>query len=115
MKILGSNPVKININHFFAIKVISQETGIDLGAYEIGELCIRGPNIAEGYYNNEEATLITIDRERWLHSGDIGYYDKDGDFYIVGRSKELIKVGSWPVRNENLKTSGITRTVLNLV
>lgn len=45
-----------------------------------------------GYLNNEQATEETIDRDGWLHTGDVGYYDEDAYFYIVDRCKELIKV-----------------------
>ena len=47
----------------------------------------------KGYFNNPKATAETIDKDGWLRSGDIGYYDDDGDFFISGRIKELIKVG----------------------
>jgi long-subunit acyl-CoA synthetase (AMP-forming) len=45
-----------------------------------------------GYLNNEEATLQTIDSDGWLHTGDVAYYDDEEYFYIVDRTKELIKV-----------------------
>jgi long-subunit acyl-CoA synthetase (AMP-forming) len=45
-----------------------------------------------GYLNNEEATQETIDSDGWLHTGDVAYYDDDEYFYIVDRTKELIKV-----------------------
>ena len=45
-----------------------------------------------GYLNNEQATRETIDSEGWLHTGDVAYYDEDEYFYIVDRTKELIKV-----------------------
>lgn len=46
----------------------------------------------QGYLNNEEATKETLDEDGWLKTGDIGYYDTDYYFYIVDRTKELIKV-----------------------
>ena len=45
----------------------------------------------KGYFRNEAATANTIDKDGWLHTGDIAYYDKDGYFYVVDRLKELIK------------------------
>ena len=45
-----------------------------------------------------KATAESIDSEGWFHSGDIGYYDDHGDFYIINRIKEVIKVGGTPVR-----------------
>jgi long-subunit acyl-CoA synthetase (AMP-forming) len=45
-----------------------------------------------GYLNNDAATQETIDSEGWLHTGDVAYYDEDEYFYIVDRTKELIKV-----------------------
>jgi 4-coumarate--CoA ligase len=45
----------------------------------------------KGYFENPDATAATIDRDGWLHTGDIGYVDGDGDFWVVDRVKELIK------------------------
>src|SRR6185436_13632394 len=45
----------------------------------------------KGYFNRQDATSVTIDDEGWLHTGDIGHADADGDFFIVDRLKELIK------------------------
>ncbi|CAK1543171.1 unnamed protein product [Leptosia nina] len=73
-------------------RVISLTTGESLGPHESGELLLRGPQVMKGYWNNEEATKETIDNDGWLHTGDIGYYDKEHFFYIVDRTKELIKV-----------------------
>jgi len=51
-----------------------------------------------GYYKNEEETKQTVDNEGWLHTGDIGYIDDDGDVFIVDRIKELIKFKGFQVR-----------------
>ncbi|CAH2090448.1 unnamed protein product [Euphydryas editha] len=73
-------------------RVLSLSSGEALGPHQSGELCLRGPQIMKGYWNNEKATKETIDSEGWLHTGDVAYYDDDHYFYIVDRTKELIKV-----------------------
>ncbi len=72
-------------------KILSLETGDLLGPNEMGEVCVRGPQVMKGYLNCPEATSQTVDEEGWLHTGDIGYADEEGHFFIVDRAKELIK------------------------
>jgi len=57
---------------------------------EVGEILIRGENLMNGYYKNEEATNATIDKDGWLHTGDLGVTDSDGYIYIKGRSKSML-------------------------
>ena len=67
------------------------KTNQPLGPNEEGEICVRGPLVMKGYVGNDEATRNTIDADGWLHTGDVGYYDEDGFFFITDRIKELIK------------------------
>ncbi|XP_058465841.1 luciferin 4-monooxygenase-like [Malaya genurostris] len=75
------------------VKVIDPDTGKILGPNQRGELCFKGSLIMKGYLNEES----TIDDDGWLHTGDIGYYDDEKDFFIVDRIKELIKYKGFQV------------------
>ena len=57
---------------------------------EVGEILVKGDNVMDGYYKNEEATRKAIDEEGWLHTGDLGILDKDNMIFIKGRSKSMI-------------------------
>lgn len=84
-------------------KVLHPETGAELGANEEGEICVRGPQIMKGYLNKPEATAHTVDGDKWLHTGDIGYADDEGHFFIVDRVKELIKYKGFQVAPAELE------------
>jgi fatty-acyl-CoA synthase len=64
-----------------------------LAGLEVGELCLRGPHVCRGYWNNPVATAQVLDTEGWFHTGDLARCDKDGFFYIAGRSKDMIISG----------------------
>jgi acyl-CoA synthetase (AMP-forming)/AMP-acid ligase II len=72
-------------------KIVDTGTGDELPTGEQGEILVRGPIVMQGYFGQANATAATIDAEGWLRTGDIGYVDADGDFFIVDRTKELIK------------------------
>jgi len=57
---------------------------------EVGEILVRGENVMLGYYKNEKATREIIDENGWMHTGDLGLMDKDGNIFIKGRSKSML-------------------------
>lgn len=89
-------------------KIVDLETGEALPAGQRGEVCVRGPQVMTGYLNQPEATAQTIDPEGWLHTGDIGYADEDGHFFIVDRAKELIKYKGFQVPPAELEAVLLT-------
>lgn len=56
----------------------------------VGEIILRGENVMQGYYKNEKATAEIIDKDGWMHTGDLGIIDKDGNIFISGRSKTML-------------------------
>lgn len=71
-------------------KIIIPETGEDAPPNTIGEIVTRGYHVMKGYYKMPEATAQAIDKDGWLHTGDLGMMDEDGYFKITGRLKDMI-------------------------
>jgi acyl-CoA synthetase (AMP-forming)/AMP-acid ligase II len=59
----------------------------------LGEICIRGYHVMQGYYRKPEETAKAIDADGWLHSGDLGFLREDGCLRFLGRYKDMLKVG----------------------
>jgi len=76
---------------------IKNEDGVFLPAGEVGELCIRGPQVMKGYWQRPEATDEVLDADGWLHTGDIAMMTEDGYFKIVDRKKDMILVSGFNV------------------
>lgn len=80
----------LNVN----VGIFDPETGEELGYKEVGEVCVTGPSMMKGYFNNPEETAYVMrkhdDGQTWIHSGDLGYMDEDGFLYIKGRIKRMI-------------------------
>lgn len=77
-------------------KIVSLDDEHDLPPGELGEIILRSPTLMKGYYKNPQETARTV-KNGWLFTGDIGYMDEDGYFYITDRKKELIIVGGFNV------------------
>ncbi|MDQ3754412.1 MAG: AMP-binding protein [Acidobacteriota bacterium] len=89
-------------------RVVDLESGTELNSDQEGEIHVRGPQIMKGYLNRPEATAQTITADGWLRTGDIGYADTDGHFYIVDRAKELIKYKGFQVAPAELEAVLLT-------
>ncbi len=88
--------------------IVDPDTGEAVGFNQPGEILMRGPQVMLGYLDNKKATAEAIDENGWFHTGDIGYVDEDGYFYIVDRLKELIKVKGFQVAPAELEALLLT-------
>jgi 4-coumarate--CoA ligase len=79
------------------------EDGDEVPPGSEGEICLKGPNIFKGYYNNPIATAESFDSEGWYHTGDIGKVDEHGNVYITDRLKDLIKYNGFQVAPAQLE------------
>jgi acyl-CoA synthetase (AMP-forming)/AMP-acid ligase II len=81
------------------------EEGTEVPRGEPGEILVRGYNVMQGYFNNEEETLKTINQDGWMHTGDIGIMDDQGYLKITDRMKDMFIVGGfncYPAEIENM-------------
>ncbi|MBI2329510.1 MAG: long-chain-fatty-acid--CoA ligase [Chloroflexi bacterium] len=69
---------------------IVDEAGNELPQGEVGEIVARGPRVMAGYWKDQEKTDKTIDKEGWVHTGDMGYIDEEGYFFLAGRATDMI-------------------------
>ena len=75
---------------FTEVKILDPATGEECLEGDVGEMCCRGYNVMKGYYNNHEATAQVIDKNGFMHSGDLGVRDENGNYRITGRIKDII-------------------------
>lgn len=101
----AEKPGSVGIPHFMNVVSIFSEEKYDqeLQIGETGEICVYGPTVMSGYYNNENESAVVLkvhsDGQCWLHTGDLGHMDEDGFVYIDGRIKRLI------IRHDGIKVS----------
>ncbi|MFC1966667.1 long-chain-fatty-acid--CoA ligase [Chloroflexota bacterium] len=71
------------------MKIVDEEDK-ELPQGEVGEIVARGPRVMSGYWKDQEKTEKTIDKDGWVHTGDMGYMDEDGYFFLAGRATDMI-------------------------
>jgi long-chain acyl-CoA synthetase len=79
-----------------SLRVVDPATGEELGPRQVGEIAISGPNVMLGYWQRPDETSLVI-RDGWFYSGDLGYRDEDGYYFLVDRLKDMINVGGLKV------------------
>jgi len=82
---------------------IVDEQGNELPHGQTGEIVARGPRVMSGYWKDAEKTKKTIDKDGWVHTGDIGYRDEDGYFFLAGRATDMIIRGGENISPEELE------------
>ncbi|MHB1537768.1 MAG: class I adenylate-forming enzyme family protein [Solirubrobacteraceae bacterium] len=85
---------------------IGGDGGVTREAGVVGEICIRGWSLMDGYFEDPEATAAAIDAEGWLHTGDVGRLDAAGNLHFVDRLKDMIKPGG-----ENVSAAEVERVI----
>jgi len=89
----GRKPGSIGKPMMFTEAKLLDPEGNPVATNQVGELCLRGPHVCRGYWNNPAATAKVLDPDGWFHTGDLARCDEDGFFYIAGRSKDMIISG----------------------
>ncbi len=89
--VISANPFSKPKNSSGGMVLENSEVEIrDVDSEGIGEICVRGSNIMDGYYKNPGATGEVLSDDGWLRTGDLGYFDHEGYLYITGRKKSVI-------------------------
>jgi len=108
------NPMGEDFNGSIGLPISSTEISIkddegrDLGIGEIGEICVRGPQVMRGYWNRPEETAKVLMPDGWLRTGDIGRMDERGYVYIEDRKKDMVLVSGFNVYPNEVESVAVT-------
>ncbi|MBA7612313.1 Long-chain-fatty-acid--CoA ligase [subsurface metagenome] len=91
------------------------ETDKEVPLGEPGEICVKGPLVMKGYYNKPEETKKAIDKDGYMHTGDVGIMDEDGYIRIVDRTKDMIIVGGFKVFSAKLEDTLTKHPAIGMV
>ena len=108
------NPVDLDFNDSIGLPISSTEIGIadDAGKMlpigQVGEICVRGPQVMQGYYKRPDETARVMLPDSWLRTGDIGRMDEKGFVYIEDRKKDMINVSGFNVYPNEIESVAVT-------
>ena len=97
------------------LKLVDPETGEEVPLREPGEICVKGPQIMKGYYNKPEETKKAIDKDGYMHTGDVAIMDEEGYLRIVDRTKDMIIVGGFKVFSAKLEDTLTKHPAIEIV
>ncbi|MFX1448108.1 MAG: AMP-binding protein, partial [Promethearchaeota archaeon] len=97
------------------LKLVDPETGEVVPLGQPGEICVKGPLVMQGYYNKPEETAKAIDKDGYMHSGDVGIMDEDGYLRIVDRTKDMIIVGGFKVFSAKVEDTLVKHPAIGMV
>ena len=97
------------------LKIVDPETNEIVPLGEPGEICVNGPLVMQGYYNKPEETAKAIDKDGYMHTGDVGIMDEDGYLRIVDRTKDMIIVGGYKVFSAKVEDSLVKHPAIGMV
>jgi acyl-CoA synthetase (AMP-forming)/AMP-acid ligase II len=108
----GSNPLpgdgvrkeeSVGLPSGLQFRIVTAD-GTSAGTGEIGEVCVRGPGVADGYLNDPQATSVAF-VDGWFHTGDLGHLDSDGYLFLNGRIKEIINRGGEKIAPQTVEAA----------
>lgn len=97
------------------IKLIVPETGKEAAIGEAGEICVKGPEVMKGYWNKPEETKNAIDKDGYMHTGDVAIFDEDGYLRIVDRLKDMIIVSGFKVFSSKVEDVIVKHPAVDMV
>jgi len=97
------------------LKLVDPGTDKEVPLGEPGEICVKGPQIMKGYYNKPEETKKAIDKDGYMHTGDVAIMDEEGYLRIVDRTKDMIIVGGFKVFSAKLEDTLTKHPAIEIV
>ena len=97
------------------IRLVDPGTGREVAVGEPGEICVKGPQVMAGYYNNPDETRQVFDADGYLHTGDVAVQDEEGYLRIVDRTKNMIIVGGFKVFSKKVEEVLVEHPAIDMI